>query len=106
MDNDEFYNTPIRPVSEEEWPYECIPRSLDWVIGQPNPRKLIKEWCEQRKLEDPEFEWFQTGVKKYPIRPAPKIPGQVPISIERTLVGSFYYFKRANDAMLFKLSWS
>lgn len=106
LESDEFYNNPIRPVSEDEWPYECIPKHGSiWIIGETNPKWEVAEWCKKQQLEDHEFEWKFVGSKKYPAKPVPPDAGEFFLSMQRVQIGCFYYFKRPQDAMIFKLTW-
>ena len=96
---------PIRPVSEAEWPYEVIGR---WhlisnghsSLGSPIARR---QWLDEQAKTDKNFEWCFFTSKQYNQETAPIGPyGQ----ISRSLVGHFFYFKRPQDALLFKLTWS
>lgn len=100
-----------RPVSVEEWPFEANDTHDSWVIGKPNPTVARKDWCKAQQKLDPNFEWCWHGSRKATNSPGSMVilgtgvQSKAPLAVHKVRIGSFFFFKREQDAMLFKLTW-
>lgn len=104
---DHIPSSAIRPVSEEQWPYE-------YALGALHDRQLVKaavDWCEAQCDVDEQFEYCIHKTKEHEIHfdqmefdDDAHRDHVMSHKFRRKTLGNFFYFKRAQDFMLFKLS--
>jgi len=99
-------STPIRPYSEEDYPYEF---HLGQIIDK-EVTHFALAWCQEQEFIDPEFDFKYAKAKDHKIHPPseedlkllePYMPWH---TLKRKSLGHFFYFKRQQDYILFKLS--
>ncbi|MNK57965.1 hypothetical protein D3C87_770330 [compost metagenome] len=99
-------------VDDEEWLIEHQLSRIDgdWILSfSKEELKPILDWCKAQHAIDPGFRWLYKRDKDQV--PQIKVIAtdlglKETYSIKTSIIGSFFYFKREQDFMLFKLAWA
>jgi hypothetical protein len=99
----------VNDIDRNEWPFEYRMSWMSLLNGSTETEKVIA-WCEEQATLDLNFSFKWTNGKFVEDAQLNNFVAEdddhtVTIIFKTYLVGTFFYFKREQDYMLFKLAW-